>query len=337
MNNSTLRLLGFVVAILVVTLVVLESGENGESPASGALLFPDLRAMVNDVDHLTITKSGVEPIALEKVSGEWWVTARDGYAADMSDVRAVLLAMTEAKILEEKTANPEMYERLGVQGPDIEGGKGTLVSAAAGERSFDVVFGNSVRGSARYARIADQAQSWLIDQNPTIPEKVGEWLSPEIVDLDSADVSAVTIVHPDGETLRISKQAAEDTDFEVADIPDGRELSYSTVANGIAGALNNLMLDDVRKARPDSGDAIVTRFDTFTGLAVQVRTVKADDENWIAIRAEGSGDAAARADEINERVNTWQYRIADYKANLLTRRWADILKAEEPAEGKATP
>ena len=119
MNNSTLRLLGFVVAILVVTLVVLESGENGESPASGALLFPDLRAMVNDVDHLTITKSGVEPIALEKVSGEWRVAARDGYAADMSDVRAVLLAMTEAKILEEKTANPEMYERLGVQGPDI--------------------------------------------------------------------------------------------------------------------------------------------------------------------------------------------------------------------------
>ena len=36
----------------------------------------------------------------------------------------------------------------------------------------------------------------------------------------------------------------------------------------------------------------------------------------------------AEAVEISSRVNGWQYKVADYKANLLTRRWEDILKAE---------
>jgi hypothetical protein len=31
---------------------------------------------------------------------------------------------------------------------------------------------------------------------------------------------------------------------------------------------------------------------------------------------------------IIERTSGWQFRIADYKANLLVRRWDDILKAK---------
>jgi hypothetical protein len=34
-----------------------------------------------------------------------------------------------------------------------------------------------------------------------------------------------------------------------------------------------------------------------------------------------------RAAAINERVGGWQYRLQDYKKDLLTRGWDDILKA----------
>jgi len=331
MNSNTLRLLGFVVAILVLTLVILQSGKDKESPASGALLVPELKAVANDVDRLTITRYGQQPIAIEKQSGEWRVASRDGYPADTGDVRDVLLAMAEAKILEEKTADPDLFNRLGLQAPDVEGSKGILVTATAGERTYSVIFGNVVRGSSRYARIEDESQCWLIDRNPAIPGEAGEWLSPQIVDIDAAAVSEVTITHPDGEALRIYKDSAEQTDFDVADIPEGRELSYSTVANGIAGALNDLSLDDVRKAESET-DPVITRFRTFDGMTVTVSTVKSKDQSWISVSAEADGDAAGKADEINARVAGWQYRIADYKANLLTRRWADILKAEGSAD-----
>ena len=39
-----------------------------------------------------------------------------------------------------------------------------------------------------------------------------------------------------GETIVIEKSEREQTDFDVSGIPDGRELTYATVGNGIAGA-----------------------------------------------------------------------------------------------------
>jgi hypothetical protein len=43
-------------------------------------------------------------------------------------------------------------------------------------------------------------------------------------------------------------------------------------------------------------------------------------------------DDAGDAEEINARIAGWQFRIADYKANLLNRRWEDILKPVETEE-----
>ena len=45
--------------------------------------------------------------------------------------------------------------------------------------------------------------------------------------------------------------------------------------------------------------------------------------------AEAAVSAEEEADLINARHARWQYRIPDYKANLLARRWTDILKAED--------
>ena len=136
----------------------------------------------------------------------------------------------------------------------------------------------------------------------------------------------MSIKHPDGEAIRIFKAGEDATDFDVADIPAGRELSYSTVANGIGGALNALTLDDVRRAI-DSDDAVATTFETFDGMTVTVATTRDDDATWIALSAAGGADDTAET--LNARWSGWQYRIADYKANLFTRRWEDILKAEE--------
>jgi hypothetical protein len=50
-------------------------------------------------------------------------------------------------------------------------------------------------------------------------------------------------------------------------------------------------------------------------------------EHWLAISAKASSDEAKeRADAINARVEGWEYRVPDYKAELLTKRWDDLLK-----------
>src|SRR5690606_440600 len=154
------------------------------------------------------------------------------------------------------------------------------------------------------------------------------WLVRDITDLAAARVQSVTIRHADGATIRIRKDSEDAANFTVEDIPEGRELSYASVANSIAAALDNLTLDDVRRAgdaapatadTPDpagagsdeagadageaSGDeapeAVTTVFRTFDGLKVTVDSTGTDGETWIRLHAaalppaEDSAPAAA--------------------------------------------
>jgi len=270
-----------------------------------------------------VEKSGQDSVEIDRTDAGWVVASRDGYPADVEKIRGLLLAMADATIVESKTARPEMHARLGLQAPEAENAKGVRVTATAEDGSFSIVIGHRAQGSYRYARRDGEEQTWLVDQDPELPESAGDWLEKSIVDIDSGAVQSVTIAHPDGEVISISKADDTATDFTVADVPDGRELTYATVANGIGGALNGLELDDVRRGEAGD-DAIVTEFTRFDGLGITVRTESADGEDWLAFEASGGPEGEAAS--LNERLSGWQFKVAGYKANLLKRRWEDILQ-----------
>ena len=146
----------------------------------------------------------------------------------------------------------------------------------------------------------------------------------------------MTILHPDGETIRVSKSSPERTDFDVEDLPEGRELSYPTVANGIGGVLNALAFEDVRAGSVFEGDVVTTTFETFDGDTIVVQASEEDGNHWIALSATaGTTDEEAtgesKAEHITKMTDGWQYRVASYKANQLVRRWDDILQ-DPPAD-----
>lgn len=348
MTRSNLKILAIACVALVLVLIALQTNDDDTS-AGGRLLFPELESDINEITSVTVTRSGdEEPTVIRRQADKWIVASRNDYTADVGKLRQLLLALADAKIVERKTSNAEYYGQLGVDDPAMEDSQGVLLELQGAEADYKLIVGNAAQAGYRYVRIADDSQSWLIDKNPQIPASAGDWLLGNIVDIKSAAVRSVTISHPDGEEIRIGRESAETSDFDVLNIPDGRELSYDTVANGIAGALNALNLDDVRKGDAFEADVVTTTFDTFDGTRIVVETMKSDDGNWISLRAiaddqdvaaEGvaedgekiEGEAAVdveSAAEINARVEGWQYRIPEYKANQLTRRFEDILKAE---------
>ena len=332
MNNTTLRLLGFIVLFLLLAWFLIESGDDADLPDSGMLLLPGMESALNDIEEISVSRAGEETVVIERRDGAWGVSGRGGYPARLASIRDVLIAMAEATVVEPKTADPARHAVLGVDDPVNELSKGALVTASAGDQAFSVIFGNVAQGTFRYARIAGEDQSWLIDQNPEIPTSAGDWLDADVIDIPSTRIQSVTITHPDGETIAASKASEDDSDFSVAEIPEGRELSYSTVANGMAGALNDLDLDDVRTAIETEAEGVVAQFTTFDGLTITATTMSGDDENWLTLVAESSSEDGSEAEEINARTAGWQFRIADYKANLLTRRWEDILKPVDTDE-----
>jgi hypothetical protein len=345
MSSATLKWIAIATVALLVLMIVVDQADRSDTVTSGELLMPGLKDRINDIDKVTVTAAeAAESVTIARSGDEWLVVEKDSFPADVGKLREVLLALADARKLEQKTANPERLAQLGVAGP--EAGNGTLLEIAGDDLQFAVIVGNVAQGKNRYVRMADDSQSWLIDKNPDLPATGGGWLAAELLDIDAARVQSVSISHADGETIRLSKTSQDAANYNVADIPEGRELSYATVANGIAGVLNDLTLEDVR--RSDAGELATTSvFTTFDGLEISVRRYTDGDDAWLALTAsvvapaitEAPAEAPAEATSevepgeeeagtINARLAGWQYRIPEYKANLLARRWDDILKAE---------
>ena len=101
-----------------------------------ALLLPDLKGQLNDIRRVVITGPGNEVIAtLERGAELWTVAERNNYPADVGSIRKNLLALAEARIVEEKTSSPEFYERLGVQDLADEGAGGVQLTLTGEQRA----------------------------------------------------------------------------------------------------------------------------------------------------------------------------------------------------------
>ncbi|HUL81805.1 MAG TPA: DUF4340 domain-containing protein [Gammaproteobacteria bacterium] len=291
--------------VLLVALVVLGAaaffGQRARAPAgagAGGPILPGLQAALNDVDRVTIKKAGGETVAtIEKHAEGWSVAEKGGYPADVAKLRQNLRALAEAKILETKTANPEFYDKLGVL--DVTDAKATGVAisiSASGKDLGTLILGDAKGTKQRYARRAGEAQSYLLDRDPTLPKTAGQWLEAGIVDVRGNRVRQVTIKHADGETVSISKPNADAMNFDVSGVPKGRELLYPGVANVIGNALRELNLEDVERADATAPDKpVLVEYRTFDGLVVRLTGAKRGDDAWVSVVASVDAEAAAQA------------------------------------------
>ena len=349
-KRTVVILLGAFVVLLALVMI---GQRSGPSPAgTGEPLVAGLADALGDIERVTVTKANGETVAtLEKRPDNWIVSDKHDYVANASKLRQALTALGEARILELKTANAELYGRLGVEDVTAPDAAGVSVALTAlGRELPTIILGNAEGAKFRYARRAGEAQSVLIDRNPDVPRAAAQWVDSSVVDVRSERVREVTITHADGEVVRISKTGPELANFEVAGVPNGRELSYPGVANVIGNALRELNLEDVEPsdAAPAEQPTIV-EYRTFDGLVVRITGVERNDESWISLEA--SVDAAqaaaapapaadgvsppaatpadpnAEAARINAKVGGWRYKIAGFQYDQMTRRMADLLKA----------
>ena len=361
MTNKTVAILAAALVVLIVLVVAGQRTSTGPAGA-GDMLVPDLEAALGEIDRVTVVRANNETVAtLEKRPESWVVADKNGYVANAAKLRQALTALAEARVLEQKTSTPELYGRIGVQDVTAADAGGISIALSAPGRELPtIILGNAEGSKYRYARRAGEAQSFLIDRNPDVPRAAAQWVDSVIVDVRGERVREVTITHADGEVVRISKASAELANFDVAGVPEGRELSYPGVANTIGNALRELNLEDVEQGAAAAEQPTVVEYRTFDGLVVRITGVERNDESWISLEAsadpataaaataaataaaapaDGAAapaaaptvDPAAEAARINTKVGGWRYKIASFQYDQMTRRMADLLKAPPAA------
>ena len=339
-------------ALVVLGAVALLAQYDPQPPApGGGLLLPDLGGDLDQVTRVSVVGAGSAPVAtLERGGdGSWSVAEKDGYPADTEKVRQTLISLAEARIVEPKTANPDFYDRLGVEDVEDEAAGGVAVTLTGAEMPVNVIVGDTEGTSQVYVREADQAQSFLVDRNPDVGNETTDWLATEILAIPGDRMARVTVTHPDGEVVAVSKADPEQSNFDLEEMPPGRELQYASVANVMGNVLSSLNLQDVEPGTNTDEPVTVTEFVTFDGLVITAESVERDDEPWVAFRAEyrapaeepeseddetGGTDVAAEALELDRRLSPWRFRIASFQFDQMTRRMDDLLRdlPEESAD-----
>lgn len=296
----------FALTLAVALVIAFLPGRVGrESAIEVRPLLPDLAQRVNDLDEIRVVRGGGEPVAtLRRGESTWTVDEADGYPADWSRLRALLAALAQARAVEPKTANPEYFDRLGLADVSDPDSKAVRVQLGAGEDAPAVLVGDAARNrDGQYVRIEGEDRAWLIDRSLDVPTQTRDWLDRQIVDLAETEVVEVDITHPDGETVKLRKVSADDADFVLQDVPEGRAAQDSWTLNATGGGLAGLRLDEVRRAdRVAFEEAVRVRVLTADGLTVEAQLAVAEEKQWIKLQAASLASATAAPAEIPDEI-----------------------------------
>ncbi|MCC5868871.1 MAG: DUF4340 domain-containing protein [Gammaproteobacteria bacterium] len=288
MSPRALLTLGGVGVVLLLVLLVTRMGDT-PPPGVGDPLISGLRTDIDTLSTVRITTAGDEVVATLELRNDSWVVAeRDDWPADLTRMRTLLLALVEARRIEERTADPDRYARLGVEALDDPAAAGVGVAIEHPGDSVELIIGDTgVGGDYSHVRRLDETAAWLVSGTLSVARNTGDWLAPMLLDVPATRVGRITILHPDGQELRI-RRAGPDGRFELLDLPGGRELLYAGIVDPLGAALANLTLTDVaplERVFAADIEPVRTIIETRDGLVISLLGIEHDDEHWIAIDA----------------------------------------------------
>lgn len=366
MRSKVLLILIGLTVIVAVAAVIARRDESGVAGA-GEVLFPTLLDKINDITTVVGVGRG-ESFTLVRDGNRWVVTEKNGFPADQDKARQLIIGTARLRRIEAKTSNPDLYAKIGLD--DVNAKKGNSVQYsfknAAGDTLAEIIIGTSRLGRADpqqseyFVREPAMAQTWLVQGK--LPDAIGalEWIDSSLLHVARERVRQVTITHPDGAVVTISKEKPSQSGFDLHDMPDGAELESDYKLSDLGRSLATLDLEDVMPASQASvpDDGLKVEMTTFDGLRVVLRSVKDGERTLARLRASfdeslvapeflpGGGQSdgestnlldadAVRAEvaRLNGEWQKWIYVLPKYRANYMSVKMEDMIKAPEKKKG----
>src|SRR5690606_39094065 len=146
----------------------------------------------------------------------WTVSERNDYPADEAKLRKLLLSVAEAKVVEEKTSNPESYSTLGVEDISKSDAGGMQLEIEGTKAPVKLIVGKHASGaSSHYVRRADEPKSWLINKSLDTSSSADQWLRKSILDVSADRVQSAEVKIGKAKPYTALKKTRADEDFAV--------------------------------------------------------------------------------------------------------------------------
>ncbi len=211
-----------VAALLVITGGLYLSARRNMSPdAQGALLLPTFTAQMNTVSALSVRKGGTAPsVTVHQSTGKWTVLERGDYPADVAKLRKLLLALGEARIVEQKTSNPANFPVIGVEDPAQPGATGAEITVTAQDGKHAVIVGKPI-GEGNFARRSGENTSYVVEPAITFETEPRYWIETRLIDVPAASIQSIEVKPASGAGYVIRRLKPNEDGFGLEGTPAG--------------------------------------------------------------------------------------------------------------------
>jgi hypothetical protein len=180
-----------VAALLAISgALYLSTQRNLPRDPHGSALLPLLASELNTVTSVTVRKGAATPVTVRKQGEQWMVAERADYPADVPKLRKLLLALSDAKVREEKTSNPASYAIIGVEDLSQAGAAGTQIELTAQNGKHAVIVGKSA-GEGNYVRRAGEKTSYIAEPGISVEAEPRYWIDTRLLDIPSDKIQSV--------------------------------------------------------------------------------------------------------------------------------------------------
>ncbi|HWW28670.1 MAG TPA: DUF4340 domain-containing protein [Steroidobacteraceae bacterium] len=333
----------------------LSSQRNLARDTHGMPLLPSLANELNTVSELSLRKgSATAAVTIHKQGEQWIVPERANYPADVPKLRKLLLALSDAKIREEKTSNPASYSVIGVEDPSLPGAAGTQIDVTAQDGKHAVIVGKSV-GEGSFVRRAGEKISYIVEPGISFETEPRFWIEPKLLDLPADKIQRIEVKPAGGPSYIVHRVAAPGDNnkstasasasasasagagapaagpFALDGVPSGRKAADSPLLAPSPTAFSGLTADDVAAARDlDFSNPSIATLTLSDGNIVAFTGTTIGDKRWIQVTH--PTDAALTA-----RTAGRAFEIPSYRYDAIFRPLEQLLVPKEqkaPATNK---
>jgi len=314
-----------VAALLAISgALYLSSQRNLPRDSHGALLLPSLASELNTVSALSVRRGSATPsVTVHEQSGRWTVAERADYPADVSKLRKLVLALSEAKIVEQKTSNPASFPVIGVEDPASAGATGAEITVVAQDGKRAVIIGKPV-GEGNFARRSGENTSYSVEPGISFEAEPRYWIDSRLLDIKATDIQSIEIKPAAGPSYTVHRDGAG---FALDGVPAGRKAAEPATLAPSPTALSGLTADDVTPASGiDFSKAMVAAVTLTGGNVITITGTTIGDKHWVSLQA--SKDAA-----LNTLAAGRAFELAGYRFDAILRPLEQLLVPKEPPPG----
>ena len=324
-----------IVAVLAISgALYLSARRNAQRETQDAALLPGLAGELNTVTSLSVRRGSAAPtVTVHEKGGRWAVAERGDYPADVSKLRKLLQALSDAKIVEQKTSDQTRFAIIGVEDPGLPGAAGTEIIITAQDGKHAVIIGKPT-GEGNFARRSGENTSYSVEPAISFETEPRYRIVPNLIDIAAANIQSLAIKPADGAEYTVRRdKAAGDKDagasFTLDGVPSGRKAADSASLAPSPTAFSGLTADDVTPAGDvDFSKATVATITLSDGNVITLTGAAVGDKHWIELQE--SKDAA-----VNAQTAGRAFEVQSYRFDAIFRPLEQLLVPKAPPPGAA--